>query len=538
MNIDHAHRQAQREQVADHRPVRRIEAGEQVQVVEARASATGRPRSASACSHSISADAIAQAGRAQFRESDPCRTSARSRAAPAAAGRRCRTPSSAASRQALRSGSASRNTATARARPSGSRAGRRSAPGEISATMPIGASASGSSAQQARTAAGPAQRQPQRLPEQRADLVAATGAVELRHRRRHRHQHADRHHHRQPEQRRADGDRGQRRGAVVAGQDRVDEADQPGATGGPAPTGRPGARCGHFRAEARWGCRFGHGLSPMRSSRAGRDSSGSVRFDQGVRDAVRCCRTSMRRTQGWRAAHGLPSYRRPRHADERRRHARRRPPAAAAPLPELRRAAARRTLLRLRPADQGPGAAFLQHDRRLPRHGVQHRLAHAAHARPAVRQAGLPDRSNTSPAAACATSRPVRLFVFLSLFAFFVAQAASIDDERTPVNVKLDDSDGDIGSGHDGGRGRAPARRRRCRRLARKRKRRTSPARPGIRPASKPAPTRGSPAEAQPTRAEAAARGRRRSGAAAPPPTDDSISTVQRQVLGSGRPTR
>ena len=119
------------------------------------------------------------------------------------------------------------------------------APGMISGAMPIGPSACGIKREEGEQHQPQPQRQPQRLPEQRADLVAAAGAVELRHRRRHRQQRADRHHHRQPPQRGADGDRRQRGGAVVAGQDVVDEADQAGGHVAAAPAARRGWRwCG------------------------------------------------------------------------------------------------------------------------------------------------------------------------------------------------------------------------------------------------------------------------------------------------------
>lgn len=97
------------------------------------------------------------------------------------------------------------------------------------------------------------QRQPQRLAEQRADFALAAGAVQLRYRGGERDQGADRDQHRQPQQRRADGHRGQGRGGVVAGNDVVDEGDQ---TGGHMPEHkRQGEQTGgaDFLAEARRG---------------------------------------------------------------------------------------------------------------------------------------------------------------------------------------------------------------------------------------------------------------------------------------------
>src|SRR5690606_2409552 len=103
------------------------------------------------------------------------------------------------------------------------------------------------------------QREPQRLPEQRPDLGAAPGAVELRHRGRQRHQRASRHQRHQPADGRAHGHPGEGGGAVAAGDDVVDEADQAG--GEVAGDQRRGERCGraHFLAQARRRCGRGHG---------------------------------------------------------------------------------------------------------------------------------------------------------------------------------------------------------------------------------------------------------------------------------------
>ena len=90
------------------------------------------------------------------------------------------------------------------------------------------------------------QRQPHRLAEQWPDLVPPPAAVQLRDRGRHCDQSAHRQQQRQPEQRGADRHRCERGGAVAAGDHRIDQTDQPGRD-------VPGdQRCGEARAAAQF----------------------------------------------------------------------------------------------------------------------------------------------------------------------------------------------------------------------------------------------------------------------------------------------
>ena len=214
-------------------------------------------------------------------------------------------------------------TASAPARPSGCRAGRRSRRGGCRRRCRSAPAPAARALRNANSSRPSATASHSDCRNSGADLVAAAGAVELRHRRRHRHQHAHRHHHRQPEQRRADRHRGQRARCRGGRRSRCRRSRSARSTGGRPPAARRARGACALRAASACGDGFGHGVARC-SHRCGgiqrwRVGSGAV--------AILASAPPSRRTQGDADAHAPSTARRTTDASDTPRH---RPRRAAA----------------------------------------------------------------------------------------------------------------------------------------------------------------------------------------------------------------